>query len=176
LEKPELNALFVLFLFLHVLSAIIAFGPTFAFPLIAAAGQRNPQHAAFAAEISLLLEDKLVIPFVISMAVTGVLMIIVGPVDLFQPWLLIGIVVYLVAVAYSVMIQTPASRQMAQLLAAVPAHSPGPGAVVADAAGGPPPGLAELGKKLQRGGIILTVLLLAIIALMVIGGETTFLH
>jgi hypothetical protein len=48
--------------------------------------------------------------------------------------------------------------------------------VVADAAGGRRPVLDEHGRRLQRGGIILTVLLLAIIALMVIGGETTFLH
>jgi hypothetical protein len=54
--------------------------------------------------------------------------------------------------------------------------SPGPGAVAAEAVGGPPPRLAELGKQMQRGGMILAGLLLVIIALMIVGGETTFLH
>jgi uncharacterized membrane protein len=170
-----MNGLFVLFLFLHVLAAIVAFGPTFAFPLIGGAAQKNPRHAAFAAEVNLLLEDKLVIPFALSMPVTGALMIIFGEVDLFQPWLLIAIVVYVVAIGFSVLVQTPASKEMAQLLKAMPATSPGPGATIAEAAGGPPPRLAELGRQIQRGGMILGVLLLVIIALMVIGSETTWL-
>jgi uncharacterized membrane protein len=170
-----MNALFVLFLFLHIVAAIVAFGPTFAFPLIGGAAQKSPQHAAFAAEVNLLLEDKLVIPFALSMPVTGALMIIFGEVDLFQPWLLIAIVVYVVAIGFSMLVQTPAAKEMAQLLKAMPANSPGPGATVAEATGGPPPRLAELGKQIQRGGMILGVLLLIIIALMVIGAETSWL-
>ena len=34
-------------LFLHVIGAIIAFGPVFSFPLIGAAGGREPMHANF---------------------------------------------------------------------------------------------------------------------------------
>jgi uncharacterized membrane protein len=170
-----MNALFVLFLFLHIVAAIVAFGPTFAFPLIAGAAQKERQHAAFAAEVNILLEDKLVIPFALSMPVTGALLIITGGINLFEPWLLLAILVYIVAIGYSLMVQTPAAKEMAQLLKAMPA-SPGPGAVAAEAVGGPPPRLAELGKQMQRGGMILAGLLLLIIALMIVGGETTFLH
>ena len=41
-----------LFLFLHVLGAIVAFGPTFAFSFIGASGGAEPQHANFATRVS----------------------------------------------------------------------------------------------------------------------------
>jgi uncharacterized membrane protein len=169
-----MTALFAIFLFLHIAAAIIAFGPTFAFPLIASAGQKHPQHAAFAAEINEKIERVLVVPLALSMPVSGAGMIIFGGVDLFQPWLLAAIVIYVVAIGYSMMIQGPAGKELAQLLQAMTA-SPGPGAARAEAAGGPPPRLLELGAQMKRGGMILTVLLVAILALMVIGAETNLL-
>jgi uncharacterized membrane protein len=163
------NWLFLVFLFLHIGAAIVAFGPTFAFPLIAAAGQKDPQHAAFAAELSDRIESKLVLPLALSMPVTGALMIIVGGIDLFQPWLLAAIALYLVAISYSVFVQGPAGRELAHVLAAMSANPPVSGATAV--ASGPPPRVAELGAKLQRGGMLLTVLLVAIVILMVVGGQ-----
>ena len=37
-----------LLLFLHVLGAIVVFGPTFAFPLIASQARKSPQNGHFA--------------------------------------------------------------------------------------------------------------------------------
>ena len=37
---------------LHVMGAVIAFGPMYAQPLIRRLGRRNPQHAVLAAEIT----------------------------------------------------------------------------------------------------------------------------
>lgn len=165
-----MNPLFLLFLFLHIGAAIVAFGPTFAFPLIAAAGQKNPQHAAFAAELSDRIEGKIVLPFALSMPVTGALMIITGGVDLFQPWLLAAIALYLVAIGYSVFVQGPAGRELAHVLGAISSSPPGSGDSAV--AAGPPPRIAELGAKLQRGGMLLAALLVAIVVLMVIGAET----
>ena len=165
-----MNLLFMVFLFLHIGAAIVAFGPTFAFPLIAAAGQRNPQHAAFAAELSDRIESKVVLPGALSMPVSGALMIITGGINLFQPWLLAAIAIYLVAISYSVFVQGPAGRELAHALSAMPASPAGSGA--SDVVAGPPPRVAELGAKLQRGGTLLAVLLAAIVVLMVVGANS----
>lgn len=143
-----MNGWFVLLLFLHIVAAIVAYGPTFAFPLIAAAGRKHPQHAAFAAEVNLLIGSRLVLPMALSMAVSGVLLIIVGGIDLFQPWLIVSIIVYIISIGYLLLIQSPAMRELAQLLNGMA----GPGA---QSAGGPPPRLHELGAQMQRGGMIL---------------------
>ena len=45
------SALFPWLLFLHVLGAIVAFGPTFAFSFIGAMGGAEPQHANFATRV-----------------------------------------------------------------------------------------------------------------------------
>ncbi len=167
-----MDTLFMAFLFLHILAAIVAFGPTYAFPLIASAGARHPQHAAFAAELSERIEWRLVLPAALTMPVSGALMIITAGIDLFQPWLLIAIVLYIAAITYSIVVQAPAGKELTQLLTSMASASPGPGAAAAEQMSGPPPRLVELGAKMQRGGIILSVLLVAILALMVFGANT----
>lgn len=163
-----MSPLFTLFLFLHIVAAIVAFGPTFAFPLIAAAGQQNRQHAAFAAEVNEKIEEKLVLPLALSMPVTGAGMIIFGGINLFQFWLIAAIIVYVIAISYSIFIQGPAGKELALLLANMPAPSPGPGAALAEPAAAPPARLMELGSQMQRGGMILTVLLVVILFLMIV--------
>src|SRR4051812_34170384 len=64
-----------LFLFLHVGAAIIAFGPTFAFPIIGRLGGQDPRHINFALRVSETISDRLVLPFAISMPFTGVALI-----------------------------------------------------------------------------------------------------
>jgi uncharacterized membrane protein len=162
-----LNPLFFVFLFLHVTAAIVAFGPTIAFPIIASMGQKHPQHAAFAAEVNERIESVLVLPVALSMPVSGAGMIIFGGVDLFQPWLLAAIVVYVVAIGYAALVQGPTGKELTQLLQGMTA-SAGPGAASAETMGGPPPRLLELGAKMQRGGMLLSGLLLVIIFLMVV--------
>src|SRR5437016_1599044 len=70
--------LFSLFLFLHVISAIIAFGPTFTFALIGAAGAKEPQHGNFGLRLAETITDRVVIPVALTMPVTGVLLIWFG--------------------------------------------------------------------------------------------------
>src|SRR5438874_111875 len=95
---------FQFWLFVHILSAIIAFGPTFAFPLIGPMIGKEPMHGNFGFRVLETLEDRLVIPFALSMPVSGVAMVIAGPVRLGQPWLLIGILLYATAVVISLTI------------------------------------------------------------------------
>ncbi len=148
-------------LFLHVLGAILAFGPTFAFPIIGAMGGNEPQHANFATRVSQAIGKRLVEPLAILQGVTGVGLILVSGRDLTARanwWLVIGIALYLIALGFSIVIQ---NRRVAQVIE-MTSTPPPPGA------GGPPPELLSLVKQIQRGGMFLAVTLIAIIALMVL--------
>ena len=58
-RRRSLSAwLFPCVLFLHVLGAIIAFGPTFAFPIIGAMGGAEPQHANFATRVTARISER----------------------------------------------------------------------------------------------------------------------
>jgi uncharacterized membrane protein len=153
--------LFPYLLFLHVLGAIAAFGPSFAFPIIGAMGGKEPQHGNFATRVSETISGRLVYPIGITLPVTGALIILVRGIDLSSRaywWLGIAIVLYIIAYGYSFFSQ----RKTVERLIEITSGPPPAGAT------GPPPELPGLVQRIQRGGMLLTVLLLAIIFLMVV--------
>ena len=157
----DLSALFPWLLFLHVLGAIVAFGPTFGFATIGAMGGAEPQHANFATRVSLTLSSRLVYPIGITLPITGAAMILVLGLDLTERshwWLDIAIVLYIIAYGYSFFVQRPIVERVVAMTSAPPP----PGAT------GPPPELMALVKRIQRGGMMLGVLLVAIVFLMVV--------
>src|SRR5438128_371185 len=99
-----------LFLFLHVLTAIIAFGPSFIFPLIAAAGRAEPMHGNFGLRLGETITNRVVIPVALTMPVTGILLIYFAHFNLLDRsawWLDIGIVLYIIAVSIAIFVQRP---------------------------------------------------------------------
>lgn len=157
----DFKVLFPWLLFVHVLGAIIAFGPTFAFSIIGAMGGKEPQHANFATRVSQTIGDRLVAPLAIFQGITGLLLIWISGRDLFAPesrWLLLAIVLYLLGLYFSLMIQARWVRGIIDMTSAPPP----PGAA------GPPPALAELIGKVQRGGMILGINVAVIVFLMVL--------
>jgi uncharacterized membrane protein len=175
----------LVFLILHVGGAIVAFGPTFAFPLIGSMGGKEPMHANFATRVSEAISDRIVIPLGLFQAVTGAGLIITRGWDLFAtPWLLLAIVLYVIAISTSIFYQRPTVNRVIAMTSAPPpgaggpppgAGGPPPGAGgPPPGAGGPPPGAAgpppellALIKRIQRTGMVLSVLLVSIIVLMV---------
>jgi len=160
-----MSPLAVIFLILHVLGAIIVFGPTFMFPVIANQARQSPQNGHFAAVLSEWIETKVVIPGAIIQGITGVALIITIGLDVTSAqwrYLIIAIVLYLIAIAYAVVVQAPAARRMVELSGKLTGPPP------AGAPAGPPPEIAATAKQLQQGGKILTVLVVAIIILMVV--------
>ena len=148
-----------LLLFLHVLGAIVVFGPTFAFPLIASQARKSPQNGHFAAVVTDVIERRIIIPGAIVQGVTGVLLILVLGADLTSQayrWLIPGIVLYLIAIGFAVAVQAPAVEKMVELTKT----PPGPE--------GPSPEFLALTKKLQRGGMFLALLIVTIVFLMVV--------
>jgi hypothetical protein len=151
---------FRLFLFLHVVGAIVAFGPGFAAAVAGAMVAKEPQHANFFARTQVAIGNRLVTPAALSMAVTGVLMIlvlgwstIVGP----KLWLPVAIVIYIIAIVYAVAVQAPAGRKLVELTATPPA----PGSP-------PPPELPATARRVRTGGIALSTLIVIIVFLMVV--------
>ena len=151
---------FRLFLFLHVIGAIVAFGPGFAAAVAGAMVAREPQHANFFARSQLAVGTRLVTPAALSMAITGILMIavrgwstIVGA----TLWLPLAIVLYIIAIVFAVAVQTPAGRKLVDLTATPPA----PGSP-------PPPELPATAKRVRNGGMLLSTLVVIIVFLMVV--------
>lgn len=165
---PEL---FPWFLLLHVLGAIIAFGPTFAFPIIGAMGGREPMHANFASRVSHTVNDRLVEPVAASMAVTGVAMIWAAGIDVLAAenrWLLVAIVIYVFALAFALFVQRPVGKRIIELSGGDRGAPAAPPPSADGAPGGPPPALAAAVAATQRNGMILTLALVAIVFLMVV--------
>jgi uncharacterized membrane protein len=153
--------LFPWLLFLHVLGAILAFGPTFAFAIIGSMAGREPQHANFATRATQSVGKRLVEPLAISMAVTGVGLILVtgrNLADRSNWWLGIAIVIYALALTYTLAVQ---NRDVARIISLTSAPPP-PGA------SGPPPELPPIVKRVQRGGTFLGLAVIVIVFLMVV--------
>jgi len=157
-----LSPLLALVLFLHVMGAIITFGPTFIFPIIASQAAKSPPNGPFAATLSEIIERRVVIPGAIVQGITGVLLILilgVNPLtDAPWRWLLPAIVLYVIAILFAIFVQARNAEKMVELTANMPP--------------GPPPAetLAEIqatGKALQRGGMLLSLLVVLIVILMV---------
>jgi uncharacterized membrane protein len=154
------------FLFLHVLAAIIAFGPSFSFPIIGAMGAADPTHANFATRVSHAISTKRQVPVALTLPVTGIGLIWSAGIDVFSRsarWLELGIVLYVVLLTYALAVQLPVTEQVIKMTSAPPPEAP-PGA----APGGPPPALMALIRKVQRGGMFLTLLVAVIVFLMVV--------
>ena len=95
------------------------------------------------------------------MPITGALIILVRGIDLTSRaywWLDLAILLYIAAYGYSFFVQ----RKVVERVIEITSGPPPAGAT------GPPPELPGLVKRIQRGGMALTVLLLSIIFLMVV--------
>jgi uncharacterized membrane protein len=153
--------LFPWLLLLHVLGAIVAFGPTYAYAIIGAMGGKEPQHANFGLRASLAISHRIVIPVALSMPITGAGMILVRDIPLMDRafwWLSIAIVLYTVTVAFALLVQTKNVERVVALTSAPP--PPG--------AGGPPPEVMGLVKRIQQGGKFTGAMIALIVALMVL--------
>jgi len=163
---------FTFWLLLHIMTAIAAFGPSFAFPFISKYAQKDPRNALVVSEILHGMEGRITIPAAVVMPFLGLALIYTGHIDLWQSeWLVIAIVLYIVAFFFSAFVQLPNTAKMVDLLKSLPPPGPvgpsGPGPAPIAGAQGPPPEVAALGRKMQLGGMFLTILLTAIIVLMV---------
>jgi hypothetical protein len=159
--------LFHVFLYLHVMGAIVAFGPGFAAMIVGPMVAKEPQHANFYARTQVAAGRKLITPVAISMLFTGVAMIFAFGDGSFSEgwsrvsagghWLEVGILLYVISVVVAMAYQAPAGRKLAELTSTPPAPGEGPNPEIQKAAG-----------RVRIGGIVLSVLTLVIVLTMVL--------
>ncbi|MEP6640110.1 MAG: DUF2269 family protein, partial [Chloroflexota bacterium] len=153
--------LFPFLLFLHVLGAIVAFGPTFSFSIIGAMGGAEPQHANFATRVTHALTSRRVLPIGFTMPITGLAIMAVRGINPFAReswWLALAIVLYIAVYGYGFFVQSKLVERVVEITSTLP--PPG--------ASGPPPELQALIGRIQRGGIAMALLIVAIVFLMVV--------
>jgi uncharacterized membrane protein len=144
---------YLLLKWIHVLLAIVAIGANITYGVWLAQGRRNPQHLAFALRGVKILDDRIANPSYIMLLITGVALTFIGGLPLTTPWILMGLVLYVVLVLVGLFGYTPTLRRQVQLAEADQIDSP------------------EYAALAQRGtvlGIVLAVLVVAITFFMVV--------
>jgi hypothetical protein len=148
-----------LFLYLHVGGVIVAFGPTIAFPFIAARAAKEPMHGNFALRVSESITEKVVEPGAVFVFLMGVGLIVTkGYNPLVQLWVGVAIVLFLITLGFANLVQLRTIRKMIALT-----NQPPPAA-----AAGPPPEFVALSSRAAAGGLFMTVMLFTILALMIV--------
>jgi hypothetical protein len=159
---------FLLWLFLHILAAVIAFGPIFVFPIVGTLAAQMPQHMHFAVALNHRIEQRLVLPVALTMAVSGAGLIWTSNINIFEtPFLLVGVILYLVALGVAFRVLLPTTERLVHVVE----HAPPPAAP-----GPPPPEVMKLLRRLQMFGGFTTLLFLVIIFLMIIQPGVTTLR
>ena len=179
---------------IHVVTAIVAFGPNFAMPIIARMAAQEPQHGLFALRLTERLERRLVIPLALTMPISGgALALAEGINPLATHWLGAAILLYIVAMTYAIGVQVRVVERMIEIAGHMAASGPvlaaGPGAALATAQtlgyGAPVPTvvpqvaqartskyanpgqeMAALGLRARNGGFLLMAMVIIIVSLM----------
>jgi hypothetical protein len=160
---------FIFFLVMHILGVILAFGPNIVMiPIIATMGRKYPRYSAFAAEIINIFETRVAIPVAVLIALFGVGLIYTADIDLWRSeWLVASIVLYIGAFFFASIIQIRNSGRFVELLQSMPPPPVDAGVPPAPEPGGPPPEVAALARKLQLGGMYLSLSVIVILVLMI---------
>jgi uncharacterized membrane protein len=162
------DTLYGILLFLHILSAIVGFGPLVANGLYGQQAAKRPGPGGVAIGQASFAVTKVAEMFVYAVFVTGILLVLTAENDRIEfgdTWIVLSILLYVVALGYSHAVQIPAARQMNALGEELLAAGPPP-----EGQAGPPPqalAMQAVGKKLAMGGMFLNLMLVAILYLMI---------
>jgi hypothetical protein len=152
---------FTLFLVLHIMAVIVAFGPTFAFPLMGGMIAKNPAWALPISEAMEKIEGRITLPVAGAVPFLGVVMIYDHNWDLWRSeWLIISIILFTIAFFFGLLVQHPNAARMVGLLRQLPPGPPPEGAT-------PPPDIVALTRRLQLGGTFLNLMIVSLVVLMV---------
>jgi hypothetical protein len=179
---------------IHVVTAIVAFGPNFAMPIIARMAAQEPQHGLFALRLTERLERRLVIPLALTMPISGGALALAEGIDpVVTHWLGAAILLYIVAMTYAIGVQVRVVERMIEIAGHMAASGPvlaaGPGAALATAQtlgyGAADPGavpqvatartskyanpgqeMVALGVRARNGGVFLMAMVVIIVSLM----------
>jgi len=152
-------------LFLHIVGAIIAFGPGFALAIFGAAAGREPQHANFTLRASSVIARRLIVPLAILQGITGLGLVLTEGTELLtRGWLLLAIALYAIALFIAIGLNLPNLRRLIEMTTPPPGGPPAGG----PPPGGPPPELLERVAKSRQYGMAMSGLVVIIVFLMVV--------
>ena len=169
---------FLILLFLHVMGAIVAFGPSFAMALMGPAAAAEPMHMNFTLRLQRKIASTLITPLALVQGVTGLLLVWRisdassrslldvllwrvgdGPIHY---WLLVAIVLYIAALTISFVRIYPNLRILLDATSGPPPAPPAGGAPA-----GPPPHIMAAAKRIRMASMTNLVLIVSIVFLMV---------
>jgi predicted integral membrane protein DUF2269 len=146
-------------LFLHILAVIAAFGSSFVFGIIGSAIQKEPQHALFGVKLNNAIEKRLVIPGFTLAPLFGIALIISKGYNFFETtWLLIASGLFLIAYTIGVGPSRINGHRIQEKLEAMMEGKAGPETIAE---------VQAMGKRAQMMGIVMSVLTLGVLVLMV---------
>lgn len=148
---PMFPELFPLWLFLHVMGAIVAFGFGFVAPVIARMAAAEPEHAGFTVRAMRRVSSTIIVPASISMGVTGVLLVLARPGIERQLWMAVSIALYVLALVLVFAVQRPTFSRL----------------IAATGEGGDRSTIPALVARMKGIGYVLTLLVTVIVALMI---------
>ena len=152
-------------LFLHILGAIIAFGPGFALAIIGAAAGREPQHGNFVLRASSVIARRMIVPLALLQGITGLGLVLTEGTELLtRGWLLLAIALYALALYIAIGLNLPNLRRLIEMTTP-PAGGPPAGG---PPAGGPPPELVQRFARARQYGMAMSGLVVVIVFLMVV--------
>ncbi len=103
-------------LFVHIAAAIVAFGVTFAYPIIGAVAQRGDRRAlAFWHRTEARLGQVLITPAAVVLLVCGLYLAAQGPYGFSEPWISATLVIWLVLIGMTHAVMRPLEMRLAEL-------------------------------------------------------------
>jgi hypothetical protein len=153
-------------LVIHVLGAVVIFGPTIAYSMIGAQAKKEGAPVAWALGVIDWIDGHWVNPLALTLQpLSGALLIVQSknqwnPFEARNRWLLAAIIIYIIANGFAIFVQTPWGRK-AHKMALANEFGPEFGATM---------------KKVAMGGNLLGVMLVTIIILMVVKPGSGTIH
>ena len=136
----------------HVLMAITALGANITYGLWLSRAARESEHLSFTLRGIKVLDDRIANPAYGLLLITGMAMAYLGKIPLTTPWVLTGLILYVVVVVIAAVGYTPTLRRQIAAL---------------DAGGPKSPEYRRLEARSTQLGILLAVVVVIIVFMMV---------
>lgn len=138
---------------LHVLLAIVAVGFNMSYGLWQARAGRQPEHMGYALKTIKLIDDRIANPAYVGLALIGIVLILIGPYDFEDVWVIVSIGLYLLLAVIGLALYSPTlKRQIAAY----------------EASGARTEEFAALTGRSRMLGAVLGVIVITIVVLMVV--------
>lgn len=100
----------------HVLAAVLAFGPTFAYPIMQVAAEKSePASIPYFWRVQTRIDRVFVVPGAVVVLLAGVYLVATGPWTLAEPWVGSGLLIVGVLLVLVLAVLGPAERRAAEL-------------------------------------------------------------